>query len=255
MSRYETLSDDLNELKTRQAIALLVPTALTIVLVVQVADVGATKFLSGLATLVVVPFILHWVWRGAFPAYREWSDRTSQISAEMAALERQIANKFDKYRERRKGERFKQAYDLTGRTVPDLEEALSIGMYREKREVFVTAFIRLGVAVRVTASIGSPYRCSAADDPTRWKYHFQWLQCDEIRQYHNHPCHTGSTSPSAMDVKSSEAIRVLLDPHGAKLRSLIICWNSAREWKVFEYDETGRHWLHFEFDAAICNGT
>jgi hypothetical protein len=31
---------------------------------------------------------------------------------------------------------------------------------------------------------------------------------------------------------------------------LIICWNPAMEWKVFEHDTTGRHWLHFEFDAA-----
>jgi hypothetical protein len=31
---------------------------------------------------------------------------------------------------------------------------------------------------------------------------------------------------------------------------LIICWNAAREWKVFEHDTTGKHWLHFEFDAA-----
>jgi hypothetical protein len=124
-------------------------------------------------------------------------------------------------------------------------------MYREQREVFVTAFMRRGVAVRVTASIGSPYCCSAADNPARWRDHIERLGCDEIRQYRNHPVHNGSTSPSPTDVKISESLKVLLGPHNAKLRSLIICWNSIREWKVFEYDEAGRYWIHFEFDAAV----
>ena len=158
---------------------------------------------------------------------------------------------FDKYRERRKGEPFKQAYDLTGRSVRDLEEALSIGMYRERREVFVTAFMRRGVAVRVTASIGSHYRCSAADSPARWRDHIERLGCDEIRQYHNHPVHTGTTHPSSTDVKTSRSLKVLLNLHNAKFRSLIICWNSLREWRIIEYDETGRYWIHFEFDVAV----
>jgi hypothetical protein len=140
---------------------------------------------------------------------------------------------------------------IRGRSVRDLEEALSVGMFRERREVFVTAFMRGGVAVRVTASIGSPFRCSAADNPARWKEHVEKLGCDEIRQYHNHPVHNGSTGPSPLDVKTSGALKVILGPHGTKLRSLIVCWNSLREWKVFEYDEAGRHSLHFEFDAAV----
>jgi len=31
---------------------------------------------------------------------------------------------------------------------------------------------------------------------------------------------------------------------------LIICWNTLREWKVFEYDGEHRHWLGHEFDAS-----
>ena len=123
-------------------------------------------------------------------------------------------------------------------------------MFRERREVFVTAFMRQGIAVRVTASIGSPMRCSAADNPARWKEHVERLGCDEIRQYHNHPVHNGHTAPSRTDIRTSKTLRKLLSPHGHRLRSLIICWNAAREWKVFEHDTTGRHWLHFEFDAA-----
>jgi len=66
-----------------------------------------------------------------------------------------------------------------------------------------------------------------------------------------HPVHNGSTSPSPTDVKTSESLKVLFGPYNAKLRALIIYWNSMREWKVFEYDEVGRYWIHFEFDAAV----
>lgn len=235
----------------RQAIAVMVPTVATAALFVQAPDTVAAKVWVGLATLVLLPLILHRVWRFAFPAYRAWSDRSSQIGAAIADLQRRIATVFDKYRERRKGERFKQAYDLAGRPVRELEEALCVGMYRERREVFVTAFMQRGVAVRVTASIGSPFRCSASDNPARWRDHVERLGCDEVRQYHNHPVHNGETRPSPTDVKTTHSLKGLLGPHGAKLRSLIICWNGLREWKVFEHDETGRHWLHFEFDAAV----
>jgi hypothetical protein len=204
----------------------------------------------GLAALMVLPLILHWLWRLTVPRYRIWSNRSTVIRAEIAGLKKRITVVFDKYRVRQKGQQFKQVYSLAGRPVRDLEEALSVGMFRERHEVFVTAFMRDGVAVRVTASIGTPFRCRAADNPARWKDHVARLGCDEIRQYHNHPEHSGSTVPSKTDIRSSGAIRRLLGPHGSKLRSLIICWNDLREWKIFEYDEAGRHSLHFEFDAG-----
>ena len=248
---YEKLRAELSGLRKRQALATMAPAVATAVLSVPVSDTGATRLLTALLALVVLPIVLHRLWRGAFPIYRKWSDRSSSIRAEIANLQKQVASGFDKYRERRKGERFKQAYDLAGRSVRDLEEALSIGMFRERREVFVTAFMRREIVVRVTASIGSPFRCSAADNPARWKDHIEKLDCDEIRQYHNHPVHNGSTCPSSTDVKSCGSLKVLLGPHASKLRSLIICWNDLREWKVFEYDEAGQHSLHFEFDAGI----
>jgi len=238
-------------LKMRQGIAVMVPAAATALLLISATHTGETRLLAVLGSLFVLPLILHRVWRFTFPTYRAWSDRSAHIRAEIADLQRRIAALFNRYRERHKGERFKQAYDLMGRSVRDLEEALSIGMFRERREVFVTAFIRGGVAVRVTASIGSPYRCSAADNPTRWKDHIERLGCEEIRQYHNHPVHSGRTQPSPLDIKTSGSLKMVLGRHSPKLRSLVICWNSLREWKVFEYDETGRHSLHFEFDVAV----
>jgi len=204
----------------------------------------------GLAALALLPILLHCLGRLVIPAYREQTDRSAAIRAEIAGLRIEIGRVFAKYRARQRGERFKQAYRLTGCTVPALEEALAVGMFRERREVFVTAFMRSGSAVRVTASIGTPFRCRAADNPSRWKAHIGRLRCDEIRQYHNHLEHNGTTVPSATAVRTSGAIRMLLGEHGPKLRSLIICWNDLREWKVIEYDDAGRYALLSEFDAA-----
>jgi hypothetical protein len=208
-----------------------------------------------LATILVgIPMaslVLHRVWKAVFPTYRKWVTRSEEIAQEIGRLRARVATIFDGYRERAKGEAFKKAYGLVGRSVPELEEALAVGMYRERREVFVTAFMRAGVAVRVTASIGSPYKCAAGDNPTRWAEHVDRLACDEIRQYHNHPVHNGTTQPSPTDFRTSGSLRHLLGNHGAKLKSLIICWNRLREWKVFEHDDDRRQWLSHEFDAAV----
>lgn len=215
------------------------------------AKVTPTSFALGIAALFTAPFLLHYLWRDLFATYRHWSDRKIQIKAEIEKLRQRIATIFDKYREREKGERFKAAYDLEGKTVYELEESLSVGMFREHREVFVTAFMKAGRTVRVTASIGSPYRCKAADDPAQWMHHVERLKCDEIRQYHNHPVHNGRTEPSPIDFRTSRSLKSLLRPYGPKLRSLIICWNGIREWKVIEYDDEQKYWLCFEFDAAV----
>jgi hypothetical protein len=254
MSRYDDLRIELSALRRRQALAVLVPAAVTASVLAVWADTLFAGFVTAVAALIVLPVVLHGLLRLVFRPYRTWAQRAAHIRAEITVLGRRIAGIFETYRERRKGEQFKQAYDLAGRPLPALEEALSVGMFRERREVFVTAFMRDGVAVRVTASIGSPFRCAAGDDPARWAGHVERLGCDEIRQYHNHPAHSGVTHPSRTDVRTARTLATLLGSHGAKLRSLILCWNGAREWRVFEYDGAGRHWLHFEFDAAMERG-
>ncbi len=250
MSKYETLHQELGPLLTRQLLAVMAPAGLLGIALIAMTDSLGFGLTGTLAILVILPLLLHPLWRVLFPAYRCRADRRTAIRRELRSLERRITTIFAGYRQRQQGEHFKKAYELAGRPVRDLEEALSVGMFRERREVFVTAFMRQGIAVRVTASIGSPMRCSAADNPARWKEHVERLGCDEIRQYHNHPVHHGHTSPSRTDIRTSKTLRTLLGPHGTRLRSLIICWNAAREWKVFEHDTTGKHWLHFEFDAA-----
>jgi hypothetical protein len=228
----------------------MLPTLVTAITLAFSADDFRTGLPLVLAALLLLPVPLHFLWRSLWPGYRAGATRRTAIRRELRQLEQRISAIFAGYRERQQGEHFKKAYELAGRPLRELEEALSVGMFRERREVFVTAFMRQGIAVRVTASIGSPMRCSAADNPARWKEHIERLGCDEIRQYHNHPVHHGHTAPSRTDIRTSKTLRKLLGPHGHRLRSLIICWNPAREWRVFEHDTTGRHWLHFEFDAA-----
>jgi len=228
----------------------MLPTVATAFALAFSADGYRTGLALALAAILLLPFPAHLLWRRLFRSYRSGSERCAAIRRELRQLDQRINRIFAAYRQRQQGEHFKKAYELAGRPLRELEEALSVGMFREQREVFVTAFMRQGIAVRVTASIGSPMRCSAADNPARWAEHLERLGCDEIRQYHNHPVHDGQTAPSRTDIRTSKTLRKLLGPHGHRLRSLIICWNPAREWKVFEHDTQGRHWLHFEFDAA-----
>lgn len=254
MSRYDVIQKELTGLRFRQAVATIIPAILLVAfLAIDTWSVRSPLLLLTIimAAIPLGSLLLHHIWKAVFPAYRQWAARSAQIAGEIAKLRARVVTIFDGYRERNKGEHFKKAYMLGGRSVAQLEEALAVGMFREQREVFVTAFMRTGVAVRVTASIGSPYKCAAADNPARWAEHVNRLGCDEIRQYHNHPVHNGDTRPSPTDFRTSRSLRQLLGSHGPKLRSLIICWNQLREWKVFEHDDGKRHWLCCEFDAAV----
>src|SRR5262249_23968817 len=202
LSRYDAIQKEFIGLRLKQALSAILPAVLVVALLAhEVFNIRSTGLLF-VIILVAIPlasFFFHHVWKVVFRPYREWATRSKQIAQEIVRLRARVAAIFDGYRERSKGEAFKKAYALVGKSVPHLEEALAVGMYRERREVFVTAFMRAGAAVRVTAAIGSPYRCAAADDPTRWAAHVDRLGCDEIRQYHNHPVHNGMTRPSPAD--------------------------------------------------------
>ena len=254
MSRYDVIQKELAGLRLRQGATAVIPATLVVVFLAMEALPVRSPVLLLTMILVAIPmaaFMFHHAWKAVLPAYRQWATRSAQIGQEIARLRARVVTIFDSYRERSKGEAFKKAYALAGKSVAQLEEALAVGMYRERREVFVTAFMRDGVAVRVTASIGSPYRCAAADNPARWAEHVDRLGCDEIRQYHNHPAHNGTTRPSPTDFRTSGSLRRMLGAHGPKLKSLIICWNTLREWKIFEHDDDRQHWLCCEFDAAV----
>jgi DNA repair protein RadC len=195
--------------------------------------------------------VIDWILNNAWEPQLKRNERKFQIFCEISGLRDKIENVYRKYDTRKKGETFKKAYSLQGRSQTELEEALAVGMFHEQREVFIAAFMRDGIAVRITASIGSPYKCSASDNPQKWGYYMSKLRCTELRQYHNHPVHNGSTEPSLTDIRTSGKIGQLLGAQSSKLKSLIIFWNSHQEWKVLEYAANGQYWISHEFDASI----
>ena len=122
-----------------------------------------------------------------------------------------------------------------------LEEALAVGMFRENKEVFVTAFMKDNKALRVTATIGREGYCFNSDDVSKWGYHIDRLNCDEILQYHNHPVTNNKTRPSPTDYFSTKKLKRMLGVHSTKIRSLIIYWNKIHEWRVLEYDDNRKY--------------
>jgi hypothetical protein len=253
MSRYDTLRCEVNKIRQSQFAATVLPSAVaaTLVGIVSLQNSSAfVAFLGFVVVLVALPILLHHVWSGIIVRYAELVTEARQITDELRSLKQNVDGIYQRYPQRKKGEQFKRAYGLSGMTVADLEETLAVGMYFEEKEVFVTAFITNGIAVRVTASIGSTFRCSASDDPSRWRGHVTRLGCEEVRQYHNHPAHNNKTEPSQTDYRTCLKFRNLLQEHADKLRSFIVHWNEIREWRIIEYDESESFWLATAFDAA-----
>ena len=252
MTRFEMLSRELNILHLRRAICCIGPGIAVGILIWYAMDEQRSEFagLIAVGTVAVASVVFHLAGRYLFPAYARWCARASDIVSELSEIRAKMRALFARHPKRQKGQQFKMGYKLRGNALEELEESLSIGMYREEREVFVTAFMRDQIAVWVTASIGSRYQCEARDDPGRWADHVEELGCDSIRQYHNHPAHDGTTRPSPTDLRSERSFRKVLGPHADKLRSFIICWNTIGEWKIIEYQPDGRCWFHSEFDAS-----
>jgi hypothetical protein len=251
MSRYELLHKELVEIRKKQLTWLLSP-SLTVGIIISIVIENtcgtSISIIIGVASAFVCAILVHYLEYSLFNTYTKLCDNGKVIAYKIQDLQKRVELKFSKYKERTKGEQFKKAYDLSGKTLHELEEALSVGMYREGREIFVTAFMKKGVAVRVTASIGTPHYCSPSDDARKWTCHYERLECDQIRQYHNHPTHNGKTKPSIADFNMCKSLNSLV--RGVELRSFIIFWNAIREWKIIEYNNKGESWLYFEFDAA-----
>lgn len=253
MSRYETLNTELISLRCRQTTSCLIPGICVGVftgVLMSEQQTGMVMLIAGVVATVISTVMFHFMWQYIFPAYNRWCERASQLLIELAQIRAKMTAVFAKYPNRQKGQQFKTAYELAGKALSQLEESLTVGMHRENREVFVTVFLVNKIAVRVTAAIGSPYRCSAADNPVHWPTHVVRLKCDSIRQYHNHPEYNGCTRPSPTDFRSARTLSETLGSHAAKLRSFVICWNAIGECKIIEYDTDGCSWLHAEYDAS-----
>lgn len=252
MSRYDIIRKRLNTLQQFNLFITFTPTFIIIILGAKWSWGSYSHFLVLLLSFVglfTIPLAFQFILKQLFPPYKNLLNELHEIHSEVSSLRRSVDAIYEKYRLRSKGEQFKRAYELVGKRVQNFEENLAVGMSREQKEVFVTAFLRAEEVVRVTASIGSVFRCSAADDPRRWQQHVERLNSDEIRQYHNHPVNKNRTRPSYADYETSATLIQLLGQHGSKLKSFIIYWNEIREWRIIEYNEKGKYWLTYEFDV------
>jgi hypothetical protein len=254
MTKYEKIHDEINKIRKKRAVILLFPSAAISLISIFISDYlyieVAGQIGIALLTLFVTGLFFDFIFKHYFASYKNYSLRSKEIIKEILVLRDKINKIYGKYQGREKGQQFKKAYELSGRSVEQFEEAVSVGMLKEKNEVFVTAFMRNGTVVRVTAAVGNPGSCSPADNPLKWKEHIEKLKCEGIRQYHNHPTLSGKTRPSPDDCRSHKAFIGYLESYGDKFRSFIVFWNNIGEWKIMEYDDAGKYWLVKELDVS-----
>lgn len=202
--------------------------------------------ISCLFTYFVAKRILEAVW----PWYSKRARTLRTVEGDIGRLSRRAAELYDSVPKRSFRSQFKKHYDLSGRNIEEFEQLLAIGMRHERREVWVAAFCQSQHVVRVTATIGSAYRCSPSDDIARWPARVKELQCTSVRQYHNHPGTSRSTSPSPQDRLTSRGIEKLLAGRGVEYHSYIVFWNEIGEYRILEYDGNDFQRLVRVFDAA-----
>jgi len=207
------------------------------------------EFFLFIISSMVFSFFFHKVRSFVSDKYKEKIDRIKWIDEKTIELRQQVDNIYSKYPSRKNGQQFKTAFSLVGKSLMKLEETLAAGMFKEGKEVFVTAFMKNNRALRVTATIGREGYCFNSDDLKKWSNHFNRLKCDEILQYHNHPVTNNSTKPSAVDCSTTRTIKNILGKNADKLKSLIIFWNQIAEWRVLEYDESGKYEIVRSLDA------
>lgn len=253
LTTYEQLAAERESLLWSVVPPPLLPAALAGVGVYQVATSISVGILA--VPAVVVSSVLAYVLgkralEALWPWYSKKATTLRNVDTEIGRLSRRAAEIYDSLPKRSFRSQFKKHYDLSGRNLEEFERLLAIGMRHEHREVWVAAFCRSQHVVRVTASIGSAYRCRPSDDLARWPDHAEELGCTSIRQYHNHPGSCRSTSASPQDRQTSRAIEKLVNDAGIEFRSYIVFWNEIGEYRIIEYDGDGSQRLVQVFDAA-----
>jgi hypothetical protein len=185
-----------------------------------------------------------------WPWYQGKIRALSKVDTEIQSLTHRMAEFYESVPKRSSRSLFKKHYDLGGKTLQEFERLLAIGMRHERREVWVAAFCRGEMVTRVTATIGSVYRCRPSDDLSRWPYHAQKLHCNSIRLYHNHPGSCRSTISSPQDRRTARIIAESLAVAGLHFSSYIVFWNEIGEYRITEYEDDGSQRLVQIFDAA-----
>jgi hypothetical protein len=101
-----------------------VPAVVLVPLLASDALSGRSAFLVLAVILAAIPaasLLFHHIWKVVLPVYRRWMTRSEEIGQEIVTLRARVTTIFDGYRERTKGEAFKKAYSLVGKSVAQLE--------------------------------------------------------------------------------------------------------------------------------------
>ncbi|MGC2422774.1 MAG: JAB domain-containing protein [Nitrospirota bacterium] len=205
----------------------------------------------GIISYISAPIILS----SFFYKYKAARARIKDILKENELLHNKTKLLYGSVPKRFKGSRFKSHYGLAGHTIDEFEKILAIGMWHEKKEVFVTALCNNGNVLKVTATIGSAFSCRPSDNANAWFKNATALNCDEIRQYHNHPINNNSTSPSMPDIRTSKLLKKYFKETNLPFRSFIIYWNKILEYKILEYSGSGEYEIVTAFDVSKTDKT
>lgn len=118
---------------------------------------------------------------------------------------------------------FKYRYKLTERqSIMDFEKKMVKGMFKERKEVFVTSFCCDDVSLAATATIGTKYRCSNSDNIYNWPNKCRKLGADEIRIYHNHPNIFLRSFASDTDMETANSLSNFLKTYNIKFKSFLV---------------------------------
>jgi DNA repair protein RadC len=132
---------------------------------------------------------------------------------------------------------FKKLYVLDHvQPINEFEEKMIKGMLSEKREIFVTAFVNNTHVLRVTATIGSKYRCNGSDNINLWGEKAVKIGATRIRQYHNHPDVFGRSFPSGTDKNTHRQLKPFIEQWGVKYQSLLIYRSWLGGVRIREYN-------------------
>ena len=118
---------------------------------------------------------------------------------------------------------FKTRYGLNVRqSIPEFEERMIVGMSHERNEVWVAAFCTESEVLRVTANVGSRYKCRATDNVQKWPMVARQLGATQIRQYHSHPAGLGCSMFSPQDRETFESLRSLCFRSRLQFRAYLV---------------------------------
>lgn len=118
---------------------------------------------------------------------------------------------------------FKKLYELDQiQSITEFEQKMIRGMFAENREIFVTAFVNNTHVLRVTATIGSKYKCRSSDNIYLWGEKATKIGAARIRQYHNHPDVFGRSFTSRIDKDGHRELKQCVEQWGIEFHSFLV---------------------------------